>query len=1231
MKESGDKRTLLVPISLEALVVSKQQESLSVVNMGPSFDRFSVRSVPKIGDSVRPKPWDPRQQSELRCGVHLHWALPAALTHGEQAKNGEMHFPRVPNRWLVLRIATDAKQTPEQRKRQTQAWVLQSDYIGEPNQLDDSGHVLLLDGGRYVPRQIGRVFRYEDARWREELNQSSVWPLTAVAPGNPGFAAFYPSCCNVFGYHDTLDDIGPGRFSYLVAGWYGEAKHDPLRGCIVRAEQGDDRARLFKQAWLDPRLKKDKSDGRICWVDAGGAKYEIPSRTLCHGVLQNVTWSESAETGREGNFDIAMGNTATEALSALLTQRLGRERMEPVLSAFQYDIVGKLEKLHGILELEDEMHRRRFYPTDGGGTQWVLRQLERSVDQQSRQGKREPSFPKDVKISTWFNKLCERQATYDQLLRERLALGERYYAMWFLRQLLETSGSLEPKPEELFQEKLWLQQLQDIAETESNIRIEEDEIEKLQNQVRDGIRQLAKVQHPGEAEPKLEYELITAPMPRFWRPSDPAILLGNVINSGKHRYGDAPKKPRCRVVESVLSSLTAGISVNTGTVDTDAAFPLVRTDPNMPFDAIAALYYESLLLDQELIEHFAEKACANDRFGGSWERVAEALGKQIDEKLEGLEGVAVWNSAWDPLYMVWKLEWRPSYSDLSQWNQENRWVLGGGSEYQPAPGFEPRPKEQGASYHGWAPLSLSIGSQFKERLLKLAASKRTATTDGASSSGSSLAVDVFKDWSFLSQSANGFTNMLLLRDETLQLPPVDNDGNLLEEVRKLMGLEPRWSPLVVDADLDHESHPKFSMLRAGHFRLADLSLVDVFGRSMQVLGKPSKISVTEALGGGTKDRSAWIPSPPRIAQPSRLRCSWVSVADERDHGQYRESNSNPATSPILGWVVPNYFDRSLVLCDRNAKVRGEIRIVVAGDETEVQFCELPGGVTSAQGRAYLDAKDCFQLGEFVAGLRAAGPAAFQACLAIMGRISLCITTPAARQLETMSLVLGQPLALVRASLQLEVWGHLAGDPPWVKATPASAVGAAKPTFPVRLGDIRRSNDGLIGYFLPDAAGRTDYTNLRLSYGVQLPHPSPRYLTSGVNAGVTLAQKPLTLTLLMDPRARVHFVSGILPIESLELPDCCAREALENMELSFRVGPVLAGKEGLRLPLPDDVTGVWSWHDRDPENGADWRSNTTVTKPTSGAAVPSERVEICDGWVSLNRAPLEGEQKKEIGG
>src|SRR5205814_2146006 len=48
--------------------------------------------------------FDTSSANNPTVGIHLHWALPDALTHGGQADTGQFAFPLVPNRWLIARF-----------------------------------------------------------------------------------------------------------------------------------------------------------------------------------------------------------------------------------------------------------------------------------------------------------------------------------------------------------------------------------------------------------------------------------------------------------------------------------------------------------------------------------------------------------------------------------------------------------------------------------------------------------------------------------------------------------------------------------------------------------------------------------------------------------------------------------------------------------------------------------------------------------------------------------------------------------------------------------------------------------------------------------------------------------------------------------------------------------------------------------------------------------------------
>ena len=1181
---NGGIETLLVPMQLEALVV--MDDELEVVEMRPKFDLFGRRLVPLVGRSIRAAPW--ARPCKLKRGVHLHWVLPAALTHGIQLPGGTMEFPPVPNRWLVLRESA----------AETRRWILHSDYAGDWGTnyslfLGADGKYVrrqiglayeLDKGGKYVKRKIGHDYKPQETS-PANLDKASTGDLTAVAPGNPVFAAYYPGCENIFGFHDELEDVSATdktRFLYFVAGWYGQPKNDPMQS------QDDKWKQHFKERWLDP--------SKIQFASR-------PQRTLCHGTLHSVGKGDGSPPVQ---FHVAVGNTAVETLSAFIGKRdqLPDGKMEPLLSAFQYDVLGNIDVLYGLPELDAELHRRRFYPVDGG-TQWLLKPVERAnAANPPKTDAVLPRFPEDSEAATFFDNLCVEQRNLDALQRERTSLGELYYAAWFQTQLDEpkkpdldsikssidtTDGSITKAQKEIVRCCKELEQ--------KGARIPKAEVDKFCDELKKK-RQLIPTASGDAKKTLAEYELVAAPMPAFWRASDPAILVAEPQDSAQPPYEVGLAELKCRLLNEVVQKLAVTLPIDRPPVPVEGkklkAFPfLPGQDSSLPFAevqaAMEALYYESLLLDPSRASEIRLKGCEGYNFSPA---LIDAV--KIEEKK--VPGVVKWSPEVKPLFMVWKLEWQPGYPEPEKWNQLKTWKFVFDTEYQWT-GEEPSEQAQKRLYQGWAPLSLSLGDQLKKRLQ------------------GTQAADAYTNWSFLTQCANGITNMLILQEETLQLPPLRQDQTVDNSAILLTGTEFRWSPLALE-------NPGFFPIRAGHIKINLLLLVDAFGRSLVVMDESKKppVLVSESLAG-ERPTKRWIPLPPRVVQPSRLACSWVSVSDERQ-GRYRESNSNPASGPILGWIVPNYFDRSLVVCDRTGRVRCELR---QAEGAGLISTNVPNGDLGP-----------FELDEFIKGLTEAAVVrrlddeleaqargdVLERFLKIVDRISQWITTPTARQLRSINLVLGQPLVLARASLDLQVWGQMASNPPWAVCSGDTSGGLPKVKFPVRVGNVLRSNDGLIGYFTPQMPGDTgqaDYSKMRLAYNAQRPQaPYADYFDFDHDAvEISPAAGPVKLTLLMDPRAGVHFASGILPAQFLELPEHVVSDALQNIELSFRVGPVLARHRSVRLPLPDDVPGSWSWFDLDYRKPG-WQEHPHVDKPQAALAVPDEGLQIREGWLVMSK-------------
>ena len=96
----------------------------------------------------------------------------------------------------------------------------------------------------------------------------------------------------------------------------------------------------------------------------------VPNQTLCHGTIYNVRWKGRAELydlavpdADNKNFQFAVGNTTTEALAALLANRLDKPGVEALLEAFSEDQLAQHGDLAG---LESALHSQRFGSVVGG-------------------------------------------------------------------------------------------------------------------------------------------------------------------------------------------------------------------------------------------------------------------------------------------------------------------------------------------------------------------------------------------------------------------------------------------------------------------------------------------------------------------------------------------------------------------------------------------------------------------------------------------------------------------------------------------------------------------------------------------------------------------------------------------------------------------------------------------------------------------------------------------------
>jgi hypothetical protein len=409
------------------------------------------------------------------------------------------------------------------------------------------------------------------------------------------------------------------------------------------------------------------------------------------------------------------------------------------------------------------------------------------------------------------------------------------------------------------------------------------------------------------------------------------------------------------------------------------------------------------------------------------------------------------------------------------------------------------------------------------------------------------------DSHYLSQSFGGFNAAFLMHKQTMQLPIEEPLGfpeyqAFTRVVQELVDGENKWAP---------EPLYPFLPIRAGKLKILNLRLIDSFGRFINIEPDENLIH-----SHAFPDMGGEALLPPRLTQPTRLNLRWLSA----NHDDL-EMNSHPASSPICGWLLPNNLDNSLMVYDQAGDLLGLI-------DQNGGWGPGPGNMVKLE----IDRVPNKHLRQVIRYLEK-DPANF---ISLLDNTLEKIDPESFAQHLDLALIMGRPIAVVRASINLEVKGQPAVSQGWELFTrdmgegDHDTEGFEKIKFPVRLGEPGQFNDGVIGYW-KDGAENGVFQSA-LSGGPpekELKHVH-YYDPGNPNITVSIEQDPQTFTILMDPRAKVHLVSGILPTKIIDIPPDQYSKALSTIDISFLTSPVLSPAGTIALSLPDEPGYAWSW-------------------------------------------------------
>jgi len=1346
---------LMVPIYLDALFLENDKliaNAMADFTRLPYFngERDVNSNIANISEEVVNQPFQ-NKNFLLKAGIHLHWALPDALTKTMTIQPGVTDkqtnpFPPVPNRWLIERTGDGLL---------PQKWIVESDYL-YPCETDESkiGSVNIPSpvstGIKNHPfRYLGRKMTFEN--WKEQRSQpvDRFKPLTAIGYGEPTFAAFYPNCHSVFGFYDGDDKIRqyskPCKgLKYTVLGWYDQTETDYLKTFIQDVKNNQSNS---KQADLLAAIQKE-----LKWTTTVPDNQHFPKeiQMLCYAQINFNPNSNIDNSDNNSNTKIAIANTGTEALAAYLSHEITAEDKSCSLlelAKHRSLIEDQLEALHFLADLEhrqidigpkfEEARHNKGFNAVPAGTIWTIHE---ETEKNKENIPKQKTLSKD--IAHLLNELNHQQKEYDRALDEIESLQHRLFSDWYKYMLCayppDDSRDDYPNIDEVkhYIEVEGIAPLKDkitktgelkftVDKQNTLLKAEASSSDSIAGEVAEKINNLiTQINNKSKSFNSLNNRYILKPIaaPCYWEPKEPVILIAGDAAKYTQRHGsdgrlndnllechiycDSGNKEQNKTLSDFIANDTEKIVSEINNIKNSEkdsiAFSSWTQQPWNPFllewkVEIHPVEYQNNLhpetrdYNQDFIQsNYILEQNATDLtiktkkvvraaniYSGTCIVTTHAsikLNRELKPYSKN-EFLAEFDKKSDPVSSVNRfISWC-----LPRLNVKEGYIkykISSGKSLSVNNCNEAWLQQNASDFLSWFKVDMPavILEQFyKDQSIKKEDQNDTYIQKDISQIVHWCQVELPKLYQLVvlgsaeeklsrlncfSQVLGGFNAGLLMHKQTMQLAidePIgfDNYKAFTERVRESVGDRVKVAPLPFN---------DFNPIRTGVMRILRLRLIDTFGQVKDL--DPQGLIVSSKMLPPPEykpiDTNDWIFLPPRLVQPTRLNFRWLS-ADQKlsADGKKQESNSHPATTPICGWLLPNNLDNSLMVYDGSGNALGSIN-------QKARWMPAPG--INPPFQVDNDNINNQYLQKLVQQLtvrdediteKASKESFITSFISAIDKALENIEPENFAQHQDLALLMGNPIAVVRASLSLELQGLPAIHHGWkefrqdLQRKERDTDGVTSVKFPIRIGEYQQLNDGVIGYWQENQDGSLGDT----FYAPQSGNVDNEQIVTHSSKDTALEsqerevkKKPdkliflqakadalQTFTLLIDPRGKVHATCGILPTKAIDLPHSYYSEALKNIEITFLTAPILTDAGKIRLPLPDEPGYAWSWlqkecytKERYTKERYTWKEVSTVgilgKEDIEGTYIGTvnpgarfgDRQEIREGWLKLKQ-------------
>ena len=236
-------------------------------------------------------------------------------------------------------------------------------------------------------------------------------------------------------------------------------------------------------------------------------------------------------------------------------------------------------------------------------------------------------------------------------------------------------------------------------------------------------------------------------------------------------------------------------------------------------------------------------------------------------------------------------------------------------------------------------------------------------------------------------------------------------------------------------------------------------------------------------------------------------------------------------------------------------------------------------------------------------------------------------------------IVGRPVAVVRTVLSVDVADDLDAltlDDAGRAARAQAYADLTRVGVPVRIGELTRTDDGVLGWFTDDDYSRMHVVDKlvrdeALAAGPGQGHFGPWGTTPVVPDQLPIDHpyldaedsllvhpgSPRLLTVLMLPGSTASITCGLVPRVTIQLQRAWYAPGLEKLSPSVRVGPVLVDPGQVRLPA---VTALGQRQVLTHREGPLGWQDDAILAATQEALLPDRASVLREGWIRVDPSP-----------